>query len=68
MRAMTIITYICGACAALLLLSTFGASASAPQEAAGAAMALALVAIPYCVTATMQRAKMMADAIRPTVD
>jgi len=68
MRAMQIITYVCGALAALMLFSTFGSSKSAPQEAAGAAMALALVAIPYCVTATMQRARLMTEAVRSTAD
>jgi hypothetical protein len=57
MRAFEIITYIGAAIGALLLLATFGAN-GAPQEAAGAALAIAFVAIPYCVCATLQRRKL----------
>lgn len=65
MRAMQIITYVCGGLAALMLLATFTATNGAPQEAAGAAgaaMALAVVAIPYCITATMQRSRLISGA------
>jgi hypothetical protein len=55
MRALEIITYAGAAIGALfLLMATFGAN-GAPQEAAGAALAIAFVAIPYCVCATVQR-------------
>jgi hypothetical protein len=54
MRALEIVTFVGAAIGALFLLATFGAN-GAPQEAAGAAMAVAFVAIPYCVCATVQR-------------
>jgi microcompartment protein CcmK/EutM len=59
-RAMTIITYIGAGLATLILFATFSSASGAPQEAAGAALALAVVAIPYCVTATLQRARLLA--------
>lgn len=43
----TILTYIGAALGALSLLVSF--TGSAPQAAAGAAAAVALVAIPYCL-------------------
>jgi hypothetical protein len=39
----------------LLLVSAFGADASAPQQGALAAMAVALVAIPYCFSGMLHR-------------
>lgn len=54
MRALEISTFIGAAIGALFLLATFEAN-GAPQEAAGAALAIAFVAIPYCVCATVQR-------------
>lgn len=58
MKVFEIITYIGGAIGTLLLLSTFAAN-GAPQEAAGAAMAMAFVGIPYCVTSVLQRGKLI---------
>jgi hypothetical protein len=40
--------------AAICLLATFSGSASAPQEAAGAAMACAIVIIPYVFTRAIE--------------
>lgn len=59
MKIMQVVTYIAAVIAALLLLGTESAANGAPQEAAGAALALAVVAIPYCVTATIQRAALL---------
>lgn len=61
MKALEILTYIGAAIGALFLLATFGAN-GAPQEAAGAALAIAFVAIPYCVCATVQRRKLISRA------
>lgn len=61
MKLMTIVTYAAGALSLLMLLVAIFGSNGAPQEAAGAALALAVIAIPYCITATMQRAKLLAD-------
>jgi hypothetical protein len=61
MKALEILTFIGAAIGALFLLATFGAS-GAPQEAAGAALAIAFVAIPYCVCATVQRRNLISRA------
>lgn len=61
MKALEILTYIGAAIGALFLLATFGAN-GAPQEAAGAALAIAFVAIPYSVCATVQRRKLISRA------
>lgn len=58
MRALEILTFIGAVIGAFFLLATFGAN-GAPQEAAGAALAIAFVAIPYCACATLQRRKLM---------
>lgn len=58
MRALEILTYVGAVVGALFLFATFGAT-GAPQEAAGAALAIAFVAIPYCVCATVQRRKLI---------
>ena len=42
-----IITLICSALGGILLFDTFLSADSAPQQAAGAAMAVAIVVIPY---------------------
>jgi ABC-type phosphate transport system permease subunit len=52
---MEIITIICGVLAALILIAGIGGANGAPQEAAAAALAVAIVGIPYCITATLQR-------------
>lgn len=61
MKTMTVITYVAGVLSLLMLLAALFGSNGAPQEAAGAAIALAIIAIPYCITATMQRAKLLAS-------
>lgn len=55
MKIMQVITYIAAVIATLILFTIESAANGAPQEAAGAALALAVIAIPYCVTATIQR-------------
>ena len=45
-----VVTAIGASIGLLLLFATMGGSESAPQEAAGAAMALAAAAIPYVFT------------------
>lgn len=60
MRVMKIITYVAAAIAALVLFATESAANGAPQEAAGAALSLAIIVIPYAVMATMQRAALIA--------
>jgi hypothetical protein len=57
-KVFEIFTYVGCAIGALLLLSTFAAN-GAPQEAAGAAMAVAFCVIPYCITSTLQRAALL---------
>ncbi|WP_380786841.1 hypothetical protein [Sphingomonas sp. R86521] len=39
---------------------TESAANGAPQEAAGAALALGIAIIPYCISSTMQRADVIA--------
>lgn len=55
MRVMETVTIVCGALALLILVGGVIGSNGAPQEAAAAAIAMALVGIPYCITATLQR-------------
>ena len=52
---MQIITVIAAAIAGLILFFVVTGANGAPQEAAGAAFAVAIIVIPYCVTAMMQR-------------
>jgi membrane protein implicated in regulation of membrane protease activity len=59
MRVWEIATFISAALAGVILLLGVGGAAGAPQEAAAAAIALALVAIPYCVSATLQRRELV---------
>ena len=59
MRFFEILTFIGAALGGLvLILGVFGAS-GAPQEAAAAGIAIALVAIPYCITATLHRGELI---------
>ena len=55
MRALEIITYVFAVLAALVLFAGESAANGAPQEAAAASLAAAMVIIPYCVSATAQR-------------
>lgn len=48
MKAAWILVIIGSVLGTLTLLLTFAASESAPQEAAGAGLAIAMAAIPYC--------------------
>jgi hypothetical protein len=48
MKAAWILVVITSSIGALMLLLTFAASNGAPQEAAGAALAIGMAAIPYC--------------------
>lgn len=60
MKFFEFITYLfCGA-GGLLMVAALLASRSAPQEAAGAALALGIAGIPYFICATMQRARIIA--------
>ena len=65
MKAFEVITSICAVLAALMLLVAFTGSNGAPQEAAGAAMAVALVVIPYCVLSMLQRKKLIEQGKPP---
>lgn len=47
-KILAILTMLFAAAGALLLLVTLGSAKSAPQEAAGAAIAVSLAVIPYC--------------------
>ena len=49
-----LVTAIAAAVALLQLAVTFGSSLSAPQQAAGAAMACGLVVVPYVFTKAME--------------
>ena len=49
-----LVTSLAAVLAMLELVVTFGSSASAPQQAAGAAMACGLVVVPYIFTRAME--------------
>jgi hypothetical protein len=53
------VTYFAAIVASLVLFGTESAANGAPQEAAGAALALGIAVIPYCISSTMQRAKIL---------
>lgn len=61
MRIFEILTYIGGAAGLILMGLVLTGANGAPQEAAGAAMALAFVAIPYCIHGAMYRAAVVDD-------
>lgn len=65
MKAFEIITGSCALIAALMLAGTMFGSSGAPQEAAGAAMAVALVVIPYCVLSMLQRRELIKQGKPP---
>lgn len=54
------VTYVAAILAALVLFVTESSATGAPQEAAGAALALGIAIIPYCISSTMQRADLIA--------
>jgi hypothetical protein len=49
-----VVTALAAAIAALMVVTTAGAADSAPQEAAGAAMALAIAEIQYVFTCCLE--------------
>lgn len=59
LKATTIIASIGVAISAIMLFLTLAASNGAPQEAAGAAIALCFVIIPYCLHGLVWRAEML---------
>lgn len=59
MRLFEILTYVGAAFGALLVLMVLTSARGAPQEAAGAAMALAFTAIPYCVASLLLKREML---------
>ena len=61
MKAFEVLTYVGGAAAIILMALVLTGANGAPQEAAGAAMALAFVAIPYCIHGAMYRAAVVDD-------
>lgn len=68
MLVLRVITFIAaGIAAAILFLGMAGAN-GAPQEAAAGAVAAALVIIPYAVTSTVQRARLIKLAERSDRD
>ena len=54
-----ILTFLGGLFGAFLLFMAFTSASGAPQQAAGAAMALACVVIPYCIAAMLQRSELL---------
>ena len=55
MYVLAILTFIGAGLATITLALTLLTSESAPQQAAGAALAVAFVIIPYCVLSAVQR-------------
>jgi hypothetical protein len=58
-KATIIIAAIGAVFGVLTLFLTLAASKGAPQEAAGAAIALAFTIIPYCINGLIWRAQML---------
>ncbi len=54
MRFFAVVIFVAGVLASAVLAITLSNSSGAPQEAAGAAIALAIVAIPYCMGRSIQ--------------
>lgn len=54
MKFFAVVIFFAGVLACAVLAITFTTSSGAPQEAAGAAIALAIVAIPYCMGRAIQ--------------
>ncbi len=55
MQILTVLTFIGAGIGTLFLLLALFGSSGAPQQATGAAMAVAFVVIPYCVLSAVQR-------------
>lgn len=54
MRFFAVVIFFAGVLACAVLAITLTSSSGAPQEAAGAAIALAIVTIPYCMGRSIQ--------------
>ncbi len=54
MKFFAVVIFFAGLLASAVLAITLAQSTGAPQEAAGAAIALAIVAIPYCMGRAVQ--------------
>lgn len=54
MKFFAVFIFLAGLLACAVLAFTLAGSSGAPQEAAGAAIALAIVAIPYCMGRAVQ--------------
>ena len=54
MRFFAVVIFVAGLLVCAVLVLTLAESTGAPQEAAGAAIALAIVAIPYCMGRAVQ--------------
>ena len=54
MRFFAVVIFFAGVLACAVLAITLAGSTGAPQQAAGAAIALAIVAIPYCMGRAIQ--------------
>ena len=54
MKLFAVVIFLAGLLACAVLAITLAGSSGAPQEAAGAAIALAIVAIPYCMGRAVQ--------------
>lgn len=54
MKFFAVVIFFAGILASAVLAITLSSSSGAPQEAAGAAIALAIVAIPYCMGRSVQ--------------
>jgi outer membrane lipoprotein SlyB len=59
MKATSIIALIFAVIGGFILLTGIGAANGAPQEAAAAAIALAVAGIPYMIASLLQRERIM---------
>ena len=65
LRVFEVLTWIGAALGGLMLFGGLSAANGAPQEAAAAAMAVALVVIPYCILGMLQRRQMLKELAHP---
>ena len=59
LAVMKIVTYLAAVLAVLILVTGLAGASGAPQEAVVVSLALAVVLIPYAVTATAQRSRLI---------
>lgn len=59
LKLFEVLTWIGAICAFLMSFGMMSSGLSAPQQAAGIAFALALVIIPYCIAAMLQRKELI---------